>query len=316
MDDTDVTLCRLLFADPRASYRELADRLGISVQAVHRRIQGLRTQGVLAGFAANVSLAYLGAVRVDVVGQSASESVEAVVHALRSDDRVTTTLEGSGHYLYVNGILRDIAELDGFVEFVRRAAAIPKPSVVIEAAGPGVPSSKKPSKEFRELSPLDLRIVQSLHHDARKSTTDVATELGVSAATVRRRLDAMIRERSIEFTADIDPTFSGDVSSITAITLEDGADRAKVAACLLQKFSGSIVYFIQFGNLPNYLVCATWTRTVNDLHELVKRLEQEEGVTKVVANVPVAGYRFECWRDRFLEGTGEVRGRTRTSSTR
>lgn len=315
MDDTDGKLCLLLSDDPRASYRELADRLDISVQAVHRRIQALRARGVISGFTANISLEYLGAVRVDVVGQTQSDSIDDVIAALGKDDRVVTTLEASGHVLYVNGLLRDISELDGFVESVRHAAAMPKTSVAIETGGPWVPRQGRRREEIRTLTDLDIRIVRALHSDARKSTTDVASELGVSAATVRRRLEAMVRERAIEFTADIDPTYAGDVSSVMGITIQDDADRSRIAAHLLQRFRPRIVYFIQFGNLPDYLVCATWTKTLNDLHDLVQEVEKVEGVRKVVANVPVAGYRFASWRDKLLGATGEEHGGMRAFST-
>ncbi len=315
MDETDGALCLLLSEDPRASYRELADRLRISVQAVHRRIQALRAKGVITGFTANISLEYLGAVRVDVVGQTQSDSIDDVVAALGKDDRVVTTLEASGHTLYVNGLLRNVSELDGFVEFVRRAAALPKTSVAIETGGPWAPRPVQGRAASRALSDLDVRIIRALHADARKSTTDVAGEIGVSAGTVRRRLEAMIRDRAIEFTTDIDPTYSGDVSSIMGVTLEDGADRAKIAARLLQRFRPRIVYFLRFGNLPDFLVCATWTKTLNDLHELVREVEGEEGVRKVVANVPVAGYRFVSWRDKLLGASGAPQGGMRAFST-
>lgn len=315
MDETDVKLCLLLSAEPRAPYRELADRLGISVQAVHRRIQDLRERGIIRAFTANVSMGYLGAVRVDVVGQTQSESIKEVLNALAKNDRVVTTLEASGHLLYVNGVLRDISELDDFVEFVRHAAAMANPAVAIEAGGPWVPRAGRPGADSRELSPLDIRIVRSLHADARKSTTDVAAELGVSAATVRRRLDAMIRDRAIEFMADIDPAQSGGVSSILAITLGEGADRLRVGARLVDKYRPGIAYFIPFGNLPNHLVCATWTRTAAELHALVARVEAEDGVKKAVANIAVAGYRFENWRDKFLEHPHRPSGRMRASST-
>lgn len=315
MDEADRTLCLLLSDDPRASYRELADRLGISVQAVHRRIQALRTRGIITGFTANISMEYLRAVRVDVVGPTQTDSIDDVLAALGQDDRVVSTLEASGHLLYVNGILRDISELDGFVEFVRRAAGMSKTNVAIETGGPWARRPANDRAEIRPLSDLDIRIIRALHRDARKSTTDVASELGVSAATVRRRLETMIREGSIEFSADIDPTYAGDVSSIMGITLEEGADRATIAAHLLQKFRPRIVYFIQFGNLPDYLVCATWTTTVNDLHALVREVEAHEGVRKVVANVPVAGYRFPSWRDKLLGSPGVAQGGMRALST-
>ena len=37
-----------------------------------------------------------------------------------------------------------------------------------------------------EISPLEVRIISALRNDARKRTTDVAKELGVTSGTYRR----------------------------------------------------------------------------------------------------------------------------------
>ncbi len=299
MDDTDVRLLTLLSQNPRAPYRELADGLHISVQAIHRRIQILREEKVLMGFSANVSLSYLGAVRVDIVGRSGCASVDEAIQNLRLGDSVVSTLVASGNHLYVNAILRSISDLDGFVGFVKEAANMSDPRVAIEAAGPFVPKPPRAGAK-PELSELDLRIIRALHGDARKSTTEVASDLGVSAATVRRRLDRMIEDRSVEFTADIDPTFTGNVASILSITLRQGADRTAVGIRLLQAHAPRIVYFIPFSNLPNFLVCATVTQRMAELHELVQRVQADEDVKSVVSNVALAGYHFDHWRDHLF----------------
>lgn len=299
MDDTDIRLALLLLRSPRAPYRELADSLHMSVQAVHRRVQLLIDQKVLTGFSANVSLGYLGAVRVDVVGRSECESIDEALRNLGAGDSVVTALVASGNQMYVAGVLRGISDLDGFVEFVKRATTMADPRVAIEAGGPFVGKSPKPEAKA-QLSELDLRIIRALHSDARKSTTAVASELGVSAATVRRRLDRMIADRSIEFSADLDPTFSGMVGSLLSITLRDGADRKKVGLRILQAHAPGIAYVIPFSNLPNVLVCATITPTLADLHALVDRVGADEDVKSVVSNVAIAGYRFDHWRDRLL----------------
>jgi DNA-binding Lrp family transcriptional regulator len=41
MDATDLVLSKLLLSNSRLSYRELADRLGFSVNTVHQRVQAL-----------------------------------------------------------------------------------------------------------------------------------------------------------------------------------------------------------------------------------------------------------------------------------
>ena len=60
MDRTDITLCKLLLANSRIPIRELADKLGLSVAAVHGRIQGLRDAGIIKAFTARIGLGTLG----------------------------------------------------------------------------------------------------------------------------------------------------------------------------------------------------------------------------------------------------------------
>ena len=64
MDRTDVSLCLFLMTNSRAPYHELAARLGLSINAVHKRIGALVNQGVIKAFSAHPSLASLGAVAV------------------------------------------------------------------------------------------------------------------------------------------------------------------------------------------------------------------------------------------------------------
>lgn len=55
MDKTDIFLIQLLLANSRLPYAELAKKLNLSVNAVHKRIQSLVEMGVIRRFTAKVS---------------------------------------------------------------------------------------------------------------------------------------------------------------------------------------------------------------------------------------------------------------------
>jgi DNA-binding Lrp family transcriptional regulator len=76
MDKTDVILSMLLLANSRTPYRELADKLNLSANAVHKRIQSLIDVGVIRKFTAKISLPALQAVVVILCGKSEAESAE------------------------------------------------------------------------------------------------------------------------------------------------------------------------------------------------------------------------------------------------
>ena len=58
--DVDRALLAALARDGRASYTELAERVGLSVSAVHQRVRRLEQRGVIAGYAARIDYEAVG----------------------------------------------------------------------------------------------------------------------------------------------------------------------------------------------------------------------------------------------------------------
>src|SRR5262249_47182754 len=54
VEETDRAIVAALTMDGRLSYTDLADRVGLSVSAVHQRVRRLEQRGVLRGYAARV----------------------------------------------------------------------------------------------------------------------------------------------------------------------------------------------------------------------------------------------------------------------
>ena len=60
MEETDRAIVRELSLDGRLSYTDLAERVGLSVSAVHQRVRRLEQRGVIRGYAARISHDALG----------------------------------------------------------------------------------------------------------------------------------------------------------------------------------------------------------------------------------------------------------------
>jgi Lrp/AsnC family leucine-responsive transcriptional regulator len=58
--DVDRALLSALARDGRASYTELAERVGLSVSAVHQRVRRLEQRGLITGYAAKVDARAVG----------------------------------------------------------------------------------------------------------------------------------------------------------------------------------------------------------------------------------------------------------------
>ncbi len=58
--DVDRALLAVLARDGRASYTELAEKVGLSVSAVHQRVRRLEQRGMITGYAAKVDATSVG----------------------------------------------------------------------------------------------------------------------------------------------------------------------------------------------------------------------------------------------------------------
>ncbi len=60
LEELDARIVAELAADGRCSYTDLAERVGLSVSAVHQRVRRLEQRGVIRGYAARVDVEQLG----------------------------------------------------------------------------------------------------------------------------------------------------------------------------------------------------------------------------------------------------------------
>lgn len=60
MEETDRAIVEALSADGRMSYTDLAEKVGLSVSAVHQRVRRLEQRGVIGGYAARVDYQAIG----------------------------------------------------------------------------------------------------------------------------------------------------------------------------------------------------------------------------------------------------------------
>ncbi len=60
LEELDARIAAVLAADGRCSYTDLADRVGLSVSAVHQRVRRLEKRGVIRGYAAQIDGEQIG----------------------------------------------------------------------------------------------------------------------------------------------------------------------------------------------------------------------------------------------------------------
>lgn len=152
-----------------------------------------------------------------------------------------------------------------------------------------------------KLSKLDLKIISSLHTDARKSLTVIADELEVSARTVKRRLNKMLEDNVIELGVLINPTKSGDTLAVIEINLTEDSNKNEMKQILNERFFIEVDFFRSFSNLPRFLMGVSWTFSLAELSEFIKTLEAIDQIESAVPIVLYSGHYFDTWRASLLE---------------
>jgi DNA-binding Lrp family transcriptional regulator len=307
MDDTDRKLLILILANPRIHLQELARRLGISKQAVHHRMRNLTEAGTIRGTTASVSVPYLDAIPVVVFGRSRAVSIEDTLDRLGQNELSRRAVVAGGNFFYVIGFLRNISELDSYAEFVKETAEMSEPTVGIYCSDDGlmpnyiVDGTGKRKPSYKELSPLDLRIIAALKDDARRPVADIAHTVGVSAKTVQRHLENMISEGSLDFHAIVDSPSGGDLFALMHVNLRDGASRRVVSKRILSKHPFQDAYVRTFSNLPSLIVLVFWSGSVTEIRKVLREVGEDEDVGAVMLNIAYLERLYTTWLDELPE---------------
>jgi Lrp/AsnC family leucine-responsive transcriptional regulator len=302
MDKTDVLLSLLLLSNSRSSYRELAETLNLSVTAVHNRIQSLVEAGIIRKFTAKVNLFAANALHVLIFGNSKATQLSKVRTKLEKHGAVYWLAVGGGNFLYIGAYLRNIAELESLVGYVKDAAEMPEPTVGITSSPVALPIAAI-EKMDKRLYKLDYEIIAALKDDSRKATSEIAEELGVSAKTVRRRLNHMIKNFMIELSIEWYPDESNDIMSIFHVRMKTSAEK-NAADLLVKKYFPNAMFYWGFSNIPDTYLFFVWTSTSKELKDTRERFETEAAVQSATPNVIFTGYIFPSWRDQIPSKRG------------
>ena len=218
MDQLDFSILKYLQQNSRMPYRELASQLGLSMTAVHKRLQSLKTNGVIQRFTTTLNPAIFDSLQVLIFGRAGVKAIDEAVKQIGSSDFTARIVIAGGNDLYITGLLDDLAELEDYTQFVKTAAKMPEAVVGIVN-----PLDNEPPEPL-SLTQTDFRIVQALRHDSRRSYSDLANELEISVKTVKRRLDKMLLNNNVLMSIDFMPESTRDIIAIFDTRLKEGVD--------------------------------------------------------------------------------------------
>jgi len=291
MDEIDLIIIRKLLENSRLTFRELAEITSMSVSSIHKRIQNLIDDGTINAFIVRPTMISLKGLWLLASGSSSAKSMDLVSQELGNHESIYIVSIASGKYLYIGAYLRNISELQEFTSFLIMASQISDPTIGII----NIPYITTPET----LSSVDFKILKTLNRDSRKSLTEIGEDVGISAKTVRRRLDRMIENNLAFFTIEWTPKSENNFVTIFHIYLNDGTDINSTIQHIYQKYAQNVVYCLTYSNIPKYITMHTWAKTSIDTQKIQEEL-QTEGFKDVIPRIILYGNYYDCWVDQLL----------------
>jgi Lrp/AsnC family transcriptional regulator for asnA, asnC and gidA len=291
MDDIDTLFIRSLVLNSRLTYRELADMSDMSVSAVHKRIKNLEEEGTILAYIARPSQIALKYIWVTIFGTSNAKSMDVVSKELGLHEGVNMVCIMASKFLYIKVFLRDISYLQEYGSHIARVAQINEPNIGIN----NVTYMTTPEA----FTSIDYKILKTLNRDARKPIVDIADSVGISAKTVRKRLNYMIENNLAQFTIEWAPAQENTYLTLFYLYLNEGMNLDSMVQHLTKKFSQQLQYCFTYSNIPNLILLITTTKSSKETQGIQEEL-QTEGFKDVIPRVFFSITWYECWVDELL----------------
>ncbi len=234
LDKVDRQLCTMLLADPRSSNRALAESIGMTDETVASRLRMLRDDGILATtVVVDWRKAGYGVQVVATVRMQGRSFIEAV-KPLFDDEQVFAMVEVSGPCDGVitffapdarhahRFVIESLRDLDGVVDVqVSLVVEDLKAATTLTLPIPDWDPSELP-KPFVPMDDVDHQLVRELTRDGHESYSELGRRLGVSDATIRRRVQRLEESGLLKVVGAVDPVATGDVTSVAYAFVEIG----------------------------------------------------------------------------------------------
>ncbi len=174
MDEVDVKILKLLWEDGRMPIYKIAEEVGLSNAAVHKRIKAMERRGELRGFTVLMNTdRILNSAVISIRARKKRNEVMKIIEELSG---VMHIIAGFGGRYYGEFWYTDEYELRDKINYLKKLTGAYRIEIY------------KHRKEGEiSLSNLDWKIILALKDNARRPFSEVSKEVGVSTKTVAKR---------------------------------------------------------------------------------------------------------------------------------
>lgn len=283
LDRLDIAILRSLFLDVNncparseihESLSSIARKLDLSEVALRCRVNGLTRSGFLKGWSVFLNPNAIGQrvaqVHLDVLPPSSKQNV---IRKIRLVDGVWMVIDYLENTLAVGIYYEDESSFRNRVELMSRIA---NAEHVLYGETP-FPSCN------HKFTQADLAIIRGVQGEPWQTYASIACQAGLSARTVRRRLNRMIDERALFITPKLDFRRLKGIA-VDLFVFCDDKELARNAEKKILSLYGDRIVAAMLGG-PKHLCISLVFDNVSERNEILSRVRQLQGVRKTYAEL-------------------------------
>jgi DNA-binding Lrp family transcriptional regulator len=300
MDQLDVKILRALLseravapsnAQVSSSLRSIASRLKTDDATVRYRYKRLEESGFLSGWQLLVNPAFFGYKMLDVTVDVQPESgKEDMIRKLKLIQEIAAIYDFYGRAMKIAVMYGGEDSRFRTVELISRITNTETMTQIKWAL---------PRSRTERLSETDAAIIRALSRDARRSSVQVAKELGLSPRTVGNRV-VRLREENTVFAVPVLNTMSipGLIPVFLSFTYSNNETKDEVDRAMVSHFTDSYLS-VEFADPSNGSIFLS-ASTVTDLRECLEWAKFQPGVASARADILTKSMMFPEKRSEFL----------------
>lgn len=277
LDSTDLRILNLLSGNGRLSYRSIGLTIGLTTKSVKSRVDRMLAAKVIEKFLAKVNPSVIGYKRTCAVALRKNQVSQEVI------DRINL----------VGDIQHQFEVMGGFIGFdiVVKEATEDKIELLLSSLKPALLGVfKSQNREVpHKLTKTDYIIMKQLVKNPRTEIGEIAAATGISAKTVRRRLDKMITNHILEFSIQPNPdAMKGYIVFFLDVRVKDKSKHQK----LLQRIYEVLVdrFMILSSNMSSQednIGLLLGSEDAIGIESIRSKIESFEGVEEANAFLPI-----------------------------
>ena len=227
--------------------------------------------------------AYLGYKMLDVMLDVEAEYAKPdMIRKLGLIDSVIVIINFLGKAMKVTLLYNSEESRSRMIELISRITAAERVAVSRGAL---------PRSETQRLTEADQAILGALSKDARKSSTAVAKELGLSARTISNRIERLRRERTIFMFPNLNMTnIVGFIPAALTYTYSRADSKSSVDRSVLSHFDSSFLWGGLSDSERGSIVLSA--PTIADVPRFVEWAKSQPGIATARVGIPLQLFSF------------------------